>query len=474
MIPQLPQPVHLLGVALPQNASLPYGEGGIVTDGPVDGKAQILQRVHLPDLPQLLAGEGVQQLLEPGQQRRAVAELPQIPSAGGAVNTAAHQALDIVDFPQGQHQFTPGHRLPQQLSHRGVAALDGQHREERPLHPGAQHPCAHRGAGLVQHPEEAAPLFPAAQGFGQLQAAAGGPIQLHIAPAVEHVQAADVAEVEFLGLGDVAQQGSHGADRLVCLSQAGFIHVPEAKVLAEGGGCRHIFKEIGGRLQHGVQLLAQELPDGPLLQRANGEHRLPGGEAAQLVEDMAHGIGGEGGTAEFPGGHVAEGNAAPVSVEGRRADIIAAPLLQHGALGDGAGRDDADHVPLHQALCQSGVLHLLADGHLVALGDQPSDVRLGAVVGDAAHGCALLRILHVAVAGGQRQIQLPGGELGVVVEHLIKIAQAEKQQAVLVLLLDLQILPLHGRQFSHRKPPVFVISGQWPVVSSLCVLATDH
>ena len=75
------------------------------------------------------------------------------------------------------------------------------------------------------------------------------------------------------------------------------------------------------------------------------------------------------------------------------------------------------------------------------------------MVGHAAHGGALLRILHVPVPGGQRQIQLPGGQLRVLVEHLIKVAQAEEQQAVRVLLLDLVILLFHGRQLSHDNSP---------------------
>ena len=456
VVPQGAESVHLLGIAVPQDAALPHGEGGIIADGPVDGIAQVLQHVHPGDLPQLLALEGLQSLLQPGQHRRAVAELSQVPAAGAAVDTAVHQALDIVDLPQGEHQLAAAHRLLGQLPHRGVAPLDGEDRQQRPLHPGAQEPCPHGGLGLVQHPEEAAPLFSAAQRLGELQTAPGGPVHLHIASAVEHVQPPDIAQVKFLGLPDVAEQGAGGTDGLALPLQPGLVHVGKAKLLAQGGRGGHELEILPGRLQHGVQLLAQKFPDGPGVQGGAAQQRLPGGKAAQLVEDVAQAVFLKGGAAEFAGGHVAEGDAAPVAAELHGADIIAPLFLQHGALGDGAGGDDADHIPLHQALGQGGILHLLADGNLIALGDEPGDIGLGAVIGHAAHGRAQLRVLHVPVPGGECQVQLPGGHLGVVIEHLVKIAQPEKQQAIRVLLLDLVILLLHGRQFSHDNSPFLV------------------
>ena len=68
------------------------------------------------------------------------------------------------------------------------------------------------------------------------------------------------------------------------------------------------------------------------------------------------------------------------------------------------------------------------------------------MVGHAAHGGLLLLGLG-AIPAGQGQIQLPGGKLGVFVEHLVEVAETEKQNAVLIAFLDLLILPLHGSQF---------------------------
>ena len=166
-------------------------------------------------------------------------------------------------------------------------------------------------------------------------------------------------------------------------------------------------------------------------------------------------IPGKGGTAELTGRELAEGDAGAVPGEEDGADVVATLLGEHGAVRDGAGGDDADHVALHQALGQSRVLQLLADGDLVALGDELGDVTLGAVIGDAAHGRALFGILDVPVPGGEREVQLAGGGDGVVVKHLIEVAEAEEEQAVAVLLLDLLILALHRGELSHRTPLPF-------------------
>ena len=74
---------------------------------------------------------------------------------------------------------------------------------------------------------------------------------------------------------------------------------------------------------------------------------------------------------------------------------------------------------LSNALGGFGVLHLVADGHPVALCQKLRDVALGAVVGYAAHG-SLFPL--AAVPAGEGQIQLLRDGFRVVEEHLVKIA----------------------------------------------------
>ena len=157
---------------------------------------------------------------------------------------------------------------------------------------------------------------------------------------------------------------------------------------------------------------------------------------------------GEGGGEHLSGGDVAQAQAQGRGVGVDGAEEVVPPLLQHGRGDDGAWSDDPDDVPVHQPLGRGRVLCLLADGHLVPLGDEPGDVAVTGVVGDPAHGSALLRRL-VPVPGGEGEVQLLGHQPGVLVEHLIKVAQPEKQDGVRVALLHLQILLHHGGHLCH-------------------------
>ena len=114
------------------------------------------------------------------------------------------------------------------------------------------------------------------------------------------------------------------------------------------------------------------------------------------------------------GGDVAGGKAGLVLGQPGGGAEVAAACLQGGVVQDGAGGDHPDNVALHQALGRGGVLGLLADGNLVALGDETGDVALGGVVGDAAHGHLLVKgLVLILVPGGEGQVQLPGSRPGV-------------------------------------------------------------
>ena len=133
---------------------------------------------------------------------------------------------------------------------------------------------------------------------------------------------------------------------------------------------------------------------------------------------------------------------------GIRKNYIVRLRVEACAVDDRAGRDDADDIALDKALGERRVLGLLADGDLVALGDQARDVGVARMIGNAAHRRLILRRL-AAVAGRQRQIELARGELSILVEHLVEVAQAEKEDRILILFLDLQILLHHRRDLGH-------------------------
>ena len=196
-----------------------------------------------------------------------------------------------------------------------------------------------------------------------------------------------------------------------------------------------------------VEAAEQRVVDGVAVHvRAEANH-LAGREAAKLGADGL-GVGADRGI-ESAGGYIAESQAKAPARAVDAAHIVIFALVEHTALRHGAGGDNAGDIPLHKTLCSGGILHLLANGHLVALLHQTGDVGIHAVEGNAAHGGLLLLGL-TPIPGGEGEIQLPGSQFGILVEHLIEVAQTEKQDAVLIALLDGVILPLHGGHFVCR------------------------
>ena len=99
----------------------------------------------------------------------------------------------------------------------------------------------------------------------------------------DSVQAVYVAQVEFLGLVYIAQQGPGGADGGALFPQAAVVHVLEAELLAQSGGTGHIIEALLVPLRHGVQLFQPEVRYRAAGRRPRGQHRLPGRKAAQLL-----------------------------------------------------------------------------------------------------------------------------------------------------------------------------------------------
>ena len=106
-----------------------------------------------------------------------------------------------------------------------------------------------------------------------------------------------------------------------------------------------------------------------------------------------------------------------------------------------SGRDRLHHLAAHEALRELRVLDLLADRHAVPFGDQAAEV-----VGGGLHGDAGERDVGRAavVARREGEAELSGGELSIVLEHLVEVAHPEKQDRVGVPRFDLAVL-LHER-----------------------------
>ena len=142
----------------------------------------------------------------------------------------------------------------------------------------------------------------------------------------------------------------------------------------------------------------------------------------------------------IPGGDIRYGNAVAVRDINDAHDIIVPGLIKRLGVQIRPRRHDPHDLALHDPFGCLRVFHLLTDGHLIAFGHQTVQISFHSVIRDAAHGRPLFLS---AVFSGKGDLQFPGRRQRVVEEHLIKITQPVKKDAVLVLGLGLHILFHH-------------------------------
>ena len=162
--------------------------------------------------------------------------------------------------------------------------------------------------------------------------------------------------------------------------------VPEE--VAVQGGNRHIvavFQLINVHPRHVKGVVADDLRRRKLIDLIK---KLPAGV------NLRH--------QELPGRDIRCGNSV-LSIHVHNAhEVVVLRLIQSLGAGDGARGHHPDHLPLHQPLGQLGILHLLRDGHLVAVLDQAVEIGVHRMVGHAAHGRPLRQ---AALLPGQRDLQ---------------------------------------------------------------------
>ena len=160
--------------------------------------------------------------------------------------------------------------LAGQLLHRVQAAIDLRGIGQGLFDPAAQGAGAHGGGRLVQQPQQAALFAAAPDAFGQLQVAAGVPVQQHGAAALIDPQRGDVLHGVALGLCQVAHHGTGGAGaRAVFLIQPQGRKVLQMKMSAQGLRGILILVPGGGLLRGRLRLMAQA---GPQPHQIVGDH----------------------------------------------------------------------------------------------------------------------------------------------------------------------------------------------------------
>ena len=310
-----------------------------------------------------------------------------------------------------------------------------------------QKALAHRCFSLIDHPEQASPLFPAVHRLGQFKIAPRRRIEQHIPLLAVPLQRHKPFHPGLLGFMKIVQQPaertgdlrlSRGASRRTgCRTElAGDQPVRQFTEICSlpehVGAAAQAVLEKAAHFSEGKKGVVED----NLARRKAGQLIFQGGEIPQRQR----------GHEDLTGGNIGKGKAHLLLLDIDGGDIVVGAFVQHIRLDQRPGGDHADHLPLDQPFDELGVLHLFADGNLVALFDQPGNISVTAVIRDAAHRRPLLL---PAVPAGQHQLKLAGSGNGVVKEHLIEITEAKEKNLVLMLFFDFKVLLHHGGKRRH-------------------------
>ena len=252
----------------------------------------------------------------------------------------------------------------------------------------------------------------------------------------------------LLGLVQVVEQGGHSIrDKCVLLIAEGRAPVGAELVghgllhdgILKAGVLAQLHQRVGVLLDVGRHILEVE--------HRRADQDLAGHVPAKLGDDRAADflgvqLRGVGLTCRYIGKADARAPASAGAAAVNACQIVVFILREHTALNDSAGGDNADDGTFDNHLRQGRELRLVTDGDLVALGDQARHIGFIGVERHAAHGGALFL---AAVFAGQCQLQFARGCQGVIIEHLIEVSDAVKQDLVRMLFFDFKILLHHGR-----------------------------
>ena len=178
-------------------------------------------------------------------------------------------------------------------------------------------------------------------------------------------------------------------------------------------------------------------------------HDLRRLEAAQLIEHLLHRTAGR--RQELSGRHIDAADAEAGRIVEDAHEKVVFRLVEPLFGGQCSRCHHADDPSFHQSLRELRILELLRDGHLIARTHETRHIAVRRMKRDAAHRCPL-RLS--AVLPGQHQVQHRRRGLRILIEHLVEIADAIKEDAVRILLFGFEVLRHHRRQLflSHLFP----------------------
>src|ERR1035437_10089657 len=410
-----------------------------------------------------LGREGRQHGAHRRQLSERCCERQQVWRIGRFQSHAAQQPLQIENASQRATEFFPGDHVLHHAFDSVEPSVDLAGINRRAQHPGAQQAFAHRGNGAVQTAEQRRIIGGAGeQRLDQLKIAYRDRVQHQAVLPLVEANAVHMIERATLRRANVMQNRSRRSCCRRPVRQSESFQREHAKMVFDlrngvvgrehpiverrlGPGGIFQRRDAGRRSGYGRRSAAAGLVEEGKRRR---EQHLARTEHQQLLTHAALGVFAlKFGRTKFAGRKV-QGREAESNSCLRHATQKIILFRSEMRVSRGAWREHTRDFALHQRFGYARVFHLFADGDLEAFADQLADVVLGGVVWHAAHRYGNAFFL---VARGQRDLQLPRREHGVLEEEFVEVAQPEEDERVGMVFLDRGILPhQRGGRLSHR------------------------
>ena len=321
----------------------------------------------------------------------------------------------------------------------GVAIGRGGLAAQRVVQPVTQAPAAHGGRAAVEEREQRRAIL-AAERLGDLEIAPGDGVERDVVGRFLAPQRAHVRQRSALGRARIVEQRAARRDDVRRIGHAEGIEGADFELrLQRGGTAVDVEVPVGPRLHRAVgggQRMAQGILP------AFGNEHFARNDARQFRGQLWK---GRTARAQLPGGQHQPREAELAVAPERRRDREQHGIglrVEQGGVGEGARRDDANHLAFHRSLAGRGIAHLLADRDAFAELHQFGEVLLDRHGRHAGH---LHRCATGRAAGGQRDVEQSRGALGIVVEQFVEVAHPVEEQDVRMLRLDAQELLHHRR-----------------------------
>lgn len=338
----------------------------------------------------------------------------------GAGGEACGEAFEVLDTGEGGAEGGEAVVFGDEGLDGIEAGVDGGEGAEGANDPVMEEAGTHGGTGSIEGSEEG--RAGGIRGCDEVEVMEGGFIEQHGIGWGAEMEGVDMADGAVEVLVDVMEEGAGGGDGGVVVSGAEAIEGLDGEVAAEeiGGGMGVEGPVIAGG-EGGGGGGAEGLGKGGGIGEGSWEDNFRGRVTCEVVGEGVKG--GGFGHPEVAGGEVEHGEAAEAAREaGDGGEVVCAGGVEDGVVEDGTRGNDGGNFATDEALGEGGVFHLVADSDLGAGLEELGEVEVHGVAGDPAH------------RGGQTfcegEAEDIGGADGVIEEHLVEIADTEKEQDI--------------------------------------------